>query len=60
MSENKGRPIGYEIHHRWCLKCAPEGITETDPMREGDDYGIAYYCDECGEPLEPAKESADV
>lgn len=48
------RAIGYTITQHWCRKCVPEGISEgVEPLREGDDYGVPYHCDVCGEPLLP-------
>ena len=53
MSEPR-RPVGYTITHYWCRKCVPEGVRDSySPMREGDDYGVPYSCDDCGEPLLP-------
>jgi hypothetical protein len=48
------RPIGYTITRYWCRKCAPESALDSwEPMREGDDHGVPYHCDDCGEPLLP-------
>lgn len=45
-------PIGYTITRRWCRACAPEGVQEFhEPLREGDDKGVPYDCDDCGKPL---------
>lgn len=48
------RPIGFTIEHYWCRDCAPEGIRDChDPLREGDDAGIPWHCDDCGKELLP-------
>lgn len=48
------RPLGYQITITYCRGCAPEGVTESyEPLREGDDYGVPYHCDLCGEDLLP-------
>lgn len=48
------RPIGYTVTQYWCRKCAPEGVADSyAPMREGDDHGVPYSCDRCGDPLLP-------
>lgn len=48
------RAIGYTITNYWCRKCVPEGIHDSyAPMREGDDHGVPYDCDVCGEKLLP-------
>ncbi len=56
-----GRPIGYTIERFWCRSCVPEGIIDSgyEPLREGDDHGIPYYCDDCGEPLLPCDHEWD-
>lgn len=44
--------IGYTITRYWCLACAPEGVTLGGcDVYDGDDYGVPYHCDDCGEPL---------
>jgi hypothetical protein len=48
------RPIGWQVTATFCRACVPEGISESGaPMREGDDYGVPYRCDTCGEKLLP-------
>jgi hypothetical protein len=50
------RPIGYTITQTWCRTCAPEGVREFHAaLREGDDHGVPYHCDTCGEPLRPCE-----
>lgn len=47
-------PIGYMVTQTWCRECAPEGVRDYHtPMREGDDHGVPYSCDVCGEDLLP-------
>lgn len=51
------RPIGYQITYTCCLRCAPEGVRDHyEPLRESDEHGIAYYCDDCGRRLMPAED----
>lgn len=51
-----GRAIGYEITRVWCRACAPEAVSDShEPIREGQDYGVAYHCDDCGTELRPCE-----
>lgn len=48
------RSIGYTITRYWCRECVPEAISDGyAPLREGDDHGVPWVCDECGEELLP-------
>lgn len=48
------RPIGYQVTYTYCRACAPEGMRDyREPMREGDDHGVPFSCDECGGRLGP-------
>lgn len=53
---NAGRTIGYQVTHTYCRSCAPEGVRDYYPaLIEGDDCGVPYRCDDCGEPLAPCE-----
>lgn len=48
--------IGYTVTYVWCRDCAPEGVRDYhEPMREGDDWGVAYRCDTCDAELKPCE-----
>jgi hypothetical protein len=48
------RPIGWQVTSTYCRECAPDALRDScAPMREGDDYGVSYACDACGENLLP-------
>lgn len=56
MSVAGRRPIGYEVTRTWCRVCAPEGVVEfSTPLREGEDLGVPYVCDDCGTVLAPCE-----
>jgi hypothetical protein len=56
MTTTTRRPLGYQVTQTFCRACAPEGVRDfCNPMREGDDHGIPYSCDVCGEDLKPCE-----
>lgn len=46
--------LGYQYTTTMCRGCALDRDVAdyVPPLREGDDYGVPFFCDYCGETLE--------